>query len=576
MASRKTAMAQLAAEWQRQWVPALDAWSRFTQLKPPVWCRSAAEEKKAGMTGTFAMIRLEDHAVVIGLHQVKRLGLGRFALEILAHEIGHHVYTPADLTDNGRLMARVRKGLPTREGFAGFIANLYTDLLINDRLQRSVGLDMAGVYGALGSEGADSLWKMVMRIYELLWRLPPGRLAPGPVNAQISSDAQLGSRLIRVYAKEWLDGAGRFAALCLPYLLKRGAKAARARALPLMDTEGAGAGEVIPDGLAAEEPDETDGALHPSLDPRLGGIAPDEADGPAGGRSDLGGRKNRYRSPQAYVELMKSIGVTASAGQVAMRYYRERALPHLIPFPARRQPRVAEPLPEGQDQWQLGEDIRRVNWFGSLLRSPVVVPGITTVQQHRAMTPGDDPRPAPLDLYLGIDCSGSMPNPRRQESFPVIAAAVMAMSALRAGGRVKAVLSGEPGRYAENERFTSSEADVLRVLTGYLGTGYAFGIQRLADAFIQAKPDRRTHVLVITDSDIFAMLQEVSGGWEIARQALEAAGGGGTAVLHRVDPLSKNAQRLAEAGWTVFGLDDWPSLVAFARRFSRQTFGRRG
>ena len=32
----------------------------------------------------------------------------------------------------------------------------------------------------------------------------------------------LGARLIRSYARDWLDGSGKFAALCLPYLLVTG------------------------------------------------------------------------------------------------------------------------------------------------------------------------------------------------------------------------------------------------------------------------------------------------------------------------------------------------------------------
>ena len=98
--------------------------------------------------------------------------LEAFAIEVMAHEIGHHVYCPADLTDHGRCIARIRAGLPTKEHLAGFIANLYTDLLINDRLQRQAGLDIAGVYQALGKGSRDAMWAFYMRIYEILWRLP--------------------------------------------------------------------------------------------------------------------------------------------------------------------------------------------------------------------------------------------------------------------------------------------------------------------------------------------------------------------------------------------------------------------
>jgi len=153
----------LLTRWTAQWPAALEVWSRFVQLHEPIWCLTKAEEKEAELSGSFAMIRLVDHSVVISLRQVAELGLGGFAKEILAHEIGHHVYCPADLTDNARMLARMRVGLPTKEHCAPFISNLYSDLLINDRLQRSAGLDMSGVYVELGSDCRDRLWTLYMR-----------------------------------------------------------------------------------------------------------------------------------------------------------------------------------------------------------------------------------------------------------------------------------------------------------------------------------------------------------------------------------------------------------------------------
>ena len=80
--------------------------------REPRWCLTAEDERREQLSGSFAMIRLVDHAVVISLRQIQEQGLDEFALEILAHEIGHHVYTPADLTDAGRVFARIRAGLP--------------------------------------------------------------------------------------------------------------------------------------------------------------------------------------------------------------------------------------------------------------------------------------------------------------------------------------------------------------------------------------------------------------------------------------------------------------------------------
>ena len=49
-----------------------------------------------------------------------------------------------------------------------------------------------------------------MRIFEILWSLQSGTLARGQITPALEGDAHLGARLIRSYARDWLDG--------LPYI----------------------------------------------------------------------------------------------------------------------------------------------------------------------------------------------------------------------------------------------------------------------------------------------------------------------------------------------------------------------
>ena len=121
------------------------------------------------------------------------------------------------------------------------VANLYTDLLINDRLQRGAGLRMADIYRAIvaGGEGG-AVWALYTRIYEILWSLERGSLGGGKTDDRIEGDAWLGARLVRSYARDWLDGAGRFAALLLPHLLEDQKSAKLIE--KLLDTQNAAAG----------------------------------------------------------------------------------------------------------------------------------------------------------------------------------------------------------------------------------------------------------------------------------------------------------------------------------------------
>ena len=48
-------------------------------------------------------------------------------------------------------------------------------------------------------------------------------------------DAQLGARMIRVYARDWMKGAASFGALCLTYLTKDEGSKLRKAASRLLD-----------------------------------------------------------------------------------------------------------------------------------------------------------------------------------------------------------------------------------------------------------------------------------------------------------------------------------------------------
>jgi hypothetical protein len=577
-------LTNLREQWLAQWPAALACWSRFTKLTEPRWCFTDEDAKREGLTQSFAMIRLDDHAVVVSLKQVAQLKVDGFALEILAHEIGHHVYTPADLTDHGRMIARMRWALPTKEHHANLVSNLYTDLLINDRLQRSNQLKMAQVYLALGSGAQDRLWQFYMRVYEILWSQTRGSLTGGFDDVQLEGDAQLGARLVRHYARDWLDGAGKFAALCLPYLLDDKSTAAK-WLKGWRDMENAGQGG-FPSGLVEIEDGEQSGAIHPAYDPELSGLAddPDELANDGRGKvpsasSQQGRGPGQAREPFQFGEILRALGIKLDDHEIAVRYYRERALPHLIPFPERQLPRSTDPLPEGLETWDMGMPLNEVDWLETVTRSPRIVPGMTTVQRVWGESPGNEPEKEPLDLDLYVDCSGSMPNPQHSTSFLTLAGAIIALSALRTGARVQATLWSGARQFKTTEGFVRDEAAILRILTGYLGGATAFPIHLLRDTYRDRKPgDRPVHILNISDDGITTMFdkdEKANSGWDIAALALKNARGGGTMVLNLYQPWEKNADlvKANAQGWAIHVVKSWEDLVKFARDFARLKYG---
>jgi hypothetical protein len=65
-------------------------------------------------------------------------------------------------------------------------------------------------------------------------------------------------------------------------------------------------------------------------------------------------------------------------------------------------------------------------------------------------------------------------------------------------------------------------------------------------------------------------------GWDVAREAVAQAGGGGTYVLQMPpDWEPERIARMGADGWQVYCVRSWDDLVAFARAFSRAHYAEK-
>jgi hypothetical protein len=566
--------AELVERWRDDWPTALAHWSKYTRLHDPLLCARSVAAAHHGLSGSFAMIRLADKSVVIDLEAVRRHGLEDYGVEILAHEIGHHVLAPATPTDHVRVIAHIRKALPTLEAHAPMIANLFTDLLINDCLQRQHGLRMDGIYRHLPSSGAPSkLWQFYLSIYEQLWSLERGALGGAREDARVLGDAWLGARVVRIYGRDWLVGASRFAALVLPYLVEDAE--ALADAASLFDTRDAGAGST-PVGLSEIDNGEAGDVLHPMNDPAITGKTDDPSAATAPDAAPKGPHGGQRREPFEYGEILRASGVVLTDEQVAARYYREQALPHLVRFPARMQSRSSEPQLEGLEPWEFGDSFDEIDWLSTLTQSPRPVPGVTMLKRLYGKEPGETPKVEPIDLDLYVDSSGSMPNPQQQISYLTLAGAIIALSALRTGARVQASLWSDKNQLICTNGFVRNEDEILAVLTGYFGSGTTFPIHQLRETYANRADDARAvHILQISDDGISTMFdtdERGNSGWDIAAMALRKARGGGTMALNLWSDTYDWLEPARAQGWTIETVTSFEQLIDFARAFAQRAY----
>ncbi len=570
--TKKKSALELRDKWLALWPDAIETWSKYLKLSEPRFCITKEEETNEHLSASFAMIRLDDHAVVISLRMVIENGLENYPLEIMCHEIGHHVYCPADLTDHGRVIARIRRGLPGYEHHGAFIANLYSDLLINDKLKREYGLNIDKVYEKIGQNSTDKMWTFYMRIYEILWGLTKTTLAKGEMDSILEGDAQLGNRLIRNFSKDWLNGAGRFAALCLPYLMENQGNEMKKLMSVWADATEAGAGAGFPSGLTEVDDGELTGAKHPSLDEA------DTTSKPTEMTSEQGGAKGQHREPFEYGQILKALGMNMSDEDIKIQYYKERSTPHLIPFPTKENPVSKEPLMEGVDIWDISSPIENIDWFQTAMRSPVVIPGFTTVEQTYGLAEGSLPEKEPVDLDIYIDCSGSMPNPGYNVSYLALAGTIITLSALRVGSRVQATLWSGAKQFITTNGFISDEKHLLKIVCGFIGGATAFPIHILRETYSNRKPNsRKVHILVVSDEGVTTMFdkdEKKNSGWDISEMSLKNCGAGGTFVLNLYGDWKKDKSLVAanKQGWEIHAVNSWEALVKFAREFSKKQY----
>ncbi|TDE88889.1 VWA domain-containing protein [Occultella glacieicola] len=567
--------AATARRWDEAWPDALAAWGSHLRLAGP---NLIGKVNRPSGIRSFAWFDLRAVRVSIALDLATNLGLAELPTEILAHEIGHHVLSPGDLGTAARVLARMQMGLVDRDDLAPVMANLWSDLLINDRLQRRAGLRMDEVWRRIGPPHRDdTVMRLVMRADELLWSLPTGSLAgPDVPGRPVEREAQLLARAVRAYADDPVGGAAGFGALVRQ--LVGDPEDMRLDAIRLLVCHQEQGGGAVPAGLATD-PSLAAPAVHPSLDPRVlpGARAADDPEhaGTAATPTQAGVRtldRPHGLEPAAYAALLGRLGLVSDPARAAASWYRENAGPHLVPFPSTLRPVHPDPLLGGLTDWDVGEDLGQIDWPGSLVRSPVPIPGVTLQQREHLTDVGIEPDREPVDLDLYLDSSGSIPDPRRTRSPLALAGAIMALSALRAGARVQATTWSGPDQVAGTDGFTENADEVLAAVVAYFGGSTAFPLERLVATHLDSTGEpRRRHIAVVSDSGINSMFLERGTPTPGAAQCLAAAGAGGSLILNV--PVNTRGRYAEMAGdYDVYTVATWEDLVPFARAFAARVW----
>ncbi len=488
------------AAWER----ALSFWGLAIQKDAP--------RLDPGAEG-LAFIDLSSRELTVNTKRLAELKAEGSLPAVFAHELGHHVRYPHSLSTQARLELLEKEILPFR---SYSLLNLFTDYLINTELAREKDFlaQMAAVYRgtpapAEAMEQDPAFW-FYLTCFEEAWGLEPRTLTREAGEALerrfpgARAEAQLLAEEVPNLAPNLFTQFLYFASVVSRYQVVDPEKDGPGDGKSLNPGHGdyskPSAGDYA-DALerTAAESEAIRKAIEKGwLKPeRIGDTEASRQQRAAGLPGVLAGE------PRKLAEAM------------AIRY-RRLAERHLVPPPRER--RAGDPLvPSTLSEWDPSDSPREIDWTASIL---ALGPDLAAAAPlRRDLLPDDGgeavvERPVRLELYL--DVSGSMPDPKAALNPMTLGAQVLATSAIRGGGQVRALI------YSTNNvrhwAWTRNEMEVSRFLMTYIGGGTDFPFDVLSASVRECGP-RQPIRCVLTDSDFSYNLKARESHGASAREA---------------------------------------------------------
>jgi hypothetical protein len=526
------------------WQTALKFWSAFPRAFPAPQLHTDPQQLLAlNLSHDLARVHLRSGSVLLNGLRLKEAGLLTNLPLILAHEAGHLLYSPASILVQRKSLEILQSHLPNAIPELPHLANLWQDLLINQRLYPVHQTDLISLIKALCPSQPPPLWQWVLRGYEYLWYLTPGSLIPISNDPCLEADASDLADLVHAFQNNDLGGLAGFAQLCKTYLDQE--------SRPFRMREGTAwpSQQPRPAQFKAGEDKETSPSNAETENPWSL-----ELPKPVSISQHAQTAQNLHENPQHWQKFWSELGIDISTRASTLIFYREKALPLLAPWKIPMSGPPTDQLPEGLKPWLLDAPVQEIAWVESLLNSPRVVPGLTTVKQRWSHEPEQVPSAVKrLDLYL--DASGSLPDPFLEKAWMVLTGFVLALSALHQGWSVRVTLWSGTNEPIQTQPFSRNESTILTALTHYLGGSTRFPLELFKERYPEHnslfKPEA-SYICLLSDQGLLDSLH-AEQGLEIFKKTLKHSHGGGSLFLQwpAEAPAHMLFAPLQAQGWSI-------------------------
>jgi hypothetical protein len=470
------------------WRDALDLWDVRVHLSPPephVPFRPDADHANEPL----AYIDLTKRQVFVNFELLHDMGAARSLTAVLAHEIGHHARFPHTLGWDAELRVQEQQLIP---GMKQSLTNLFYDLQVNEVVGRTHAAELADVYRGFqrvrGGGDTSPLFFFYLAIYEELWGLTPGQLAPAELEGKMEERFPGIRAEARMFAQTFYalpHPRLQFIYFCATFIRFIDDPGKTEYCLPL------GGDVSLPDA------DDLDAAIHGT---GRWDDAMEEAKerGWLGGTGSAGGEEtDTLTTIERITHHLPGGGTGPLRRALVGKHYKRLVEQHILKLPTA--PSKPEPylrtIPEA---WEYGDDPSSIDWTLTVLSQG----HLAAVAPLRRELEADLPPPSELgvpSLEIYLDTSGSMPSPIHQLNSMTLAAQVLSASAIRKKATVKGVIysAGPP----EVSPWMYDEETARDFLLGYIGGGTDYPFD-LLEAHAKERPDALR--VIISDSDFLA------------------------------------------------------------------------
>jgi hypothetical protein len=494
-----------------------------------------------------ARINLRTRVLTLGAKAILERDLTDSIEALLAHEIGHLVAAPGSLAAAVRLELLERTFLPARRGAS--LTHPFYELVVDERLGPSLAQDRRRVLFAEADLGGTPDPAMIFQraVLEELWLRPPGYFL-GELEVDFSRafpdyrvDAKLVAQNLFALAPNIPLQFLYFASIAYRYDAASGAKDAGSDCLDGEPSAEDWAEALVP------QPGEKE-AIRRAL---AEGWLPDEVAEKLEGQ----GLEDRIAALPGNVGGGRAELITA----VMAAHYRREAERWLFRPPAVRV-QAEELVPTTLEEWDPGDPVAAIDWVATLLQRGDKLGAAMPLLRERIAD--EEGRGAPAwegrtEIYL--DVSGSMPDPKRALNAMTLAAQILALGTVRAGGAARALVYSTG--YEKWWHFSRSETVLSRFLLHYIGQGTEFPFEVLAASVEELGAEQPVRI-IITDTDFDWNYDKSPRNAAIFADAAAASA---ALVLLLLNPDKKRTARYEAAGARVVPvrrLDDFPRLSA--------------